>query len=71
MPGLGCECYDPILGGDLSYSIILLVSAVLFPAIGVSSDSRPVSLPFKDMNGKKVRLSDLRGKTAVLNFWAT
>jgi thiol-disulfide isomerase/thioredoxin len=30
-----------------------------------------VNLPFKDMNGKKVRLSDYRGKLVVLNFWAT
>ena len=52
-------------------SIGLLISAALSPVIGVSSDSRPVNLPFKDMNGKKVRISDLRGKVVVLNFWAT
>jgi len=44
---------------------------VLFAAIGVSADSRSVNLPFKDMNGNKVKVSDLRGKPVVLNFWAT
>jgi len=38
---------------------------------GVSADSRSVNLPFKDMNGNKVRVSDLRGRIVVLNFWAT
>jgi thiol-disulfide isomerase/thioredoxin len=28
-------------------------------------------LTLKDANGEKVRLSDLRGKPVVLNFWAT
>ena len=51
--------------------IALLLSATLFPALGVSSDSHSINLPFKDMNGKKVRVSDLRGKIVVLTFWAT
>ena len=32
---------------------------------------KPVSLTLKDMQGKKAKLSDLRGKIVVLNFWAT
>jgi thiol-disulfide isomerase/thioredoxin len=32
---------------------------------------KPASLTLKDMHGTKVRLSDLRGKIVVLNFWAT
>src|ERR1700760_1422001 len=43
----------------------------LLSGIGVSADSRPVNLPFKDMRGNKVRVSDLRGRIVVLNFWAT
>jgi thiol-disulfide isomerase/thioredoxin len=49
----------------------LSVTAILVTGIGVSSDSRPVNLPFKEMNGHKVKVSDLRGKPIVLNFWAT
>jgi thiol-disulfide isomerase/thioredoxin len=58
-------------GFNRCYGIGLIVSALLFPAVAVSSDSRPVSLPFKDMDGKKVSVRDLRGKIVVLNFWAT
>jgi len=43
----------------------------LVPILTMASDSRPVNLPFKDIAGKKVRVSDLRGKPVVLNFWAT
>ena len=47
--------------------LVLLV----FPLIALCGDSRPVNLPFKDVNGKKVSVRDLRGKVVVLNFWAT
>lgn len=60
-----------ILFRAMRYWILLSVVSVLFVSIGVSGDSRPVSLPFKDMNGNKVKVSDLRGKPVVLNFWAT
>jgi thiol-disulfide isomerase/thioredoxin len=44
---------------------------LLCVAHGSAADSRPVNVPFKDLSGKKVRVSDLRGKIVVLNFWAT
>ena len=44
--------------------LVLLSASLLF-----ASDS--VNLPFKDMNGKTVRLKEFRGKPVVLNFWAT
>jgi thiol-disulfide isomerase/thioredoxin len=47
-----------------------MAAVILVPAIGFSGD-RPVGLPFKSMDGKKVRLADHRGKVIVLNFWAT
>ena len=52
---------------SLSFVLSVLVSG----AVARSADSRAVNLPFKDMNGKKVHVSDLRGKVVVLNFWAT
>ena len=55
----------------MRYWVGLSVAAVFFAHLGVSSDSRPINLPFKDMNGAKVKVSDLRGKPVVLNFWAT
>lgn len=56
--------------------IICMVIAVILgiaasrPAYGVSSD-KPAVLTLRDTNGAKVKLSDLRGKIVVLNFWAT
>jgi thiol-disulfide isomerase/thioredoxin len=32
---------------------------------------KPATLSLRDLHGSKVRLSDLRGKIVVLNFWAT
>jgi thiol-disulfide isomerase/thioredoxin len=55
----------------MRYWVLLSVAAVLVAGTGVSADSRPVNLPFKDTNGNKVKVSDLRGKPVVLNFWAT
>ena len=51
-------------------SITALVSAIA-PAIAIAKDPRPVDLMLKDMNGRKVHLSDYRGKLVVLNIWAT
>jgi thiol-disulfide isomerase/thioredoxin len=50
----------------LAFLGVLLLSG---PAL--SKGPRPVDLPFKDLNGEKVRLRDYRGKAVVLNFWAT
>jgi thiol-disulfide isomerase/thioredoxin len=49
----------------------LFAAALWFAAVTMAADSRPVSSPFKDMHGKKVRVSDYRGKLVLLNFWAT
>jgi thiol-disulfide isomerase/thioredoxin len=55
----------------MRYCVSLSIAAVLFAGFGICADSHPVNLPFKDMNGNKVKVSDLRGKPVVLNFWAT
>lgn len=38
---------------------------------GQSGAEKPAALTLKDMQGKRAKLSDLRGKVVVLNFWAT
>ena len=40
------------------------------PSQAVEGSTAP-DFTLKDLNGKEVRLSDLRGKIVVLNFWAT
>jgi thiol-disulfide isomerase/thioredoxin len=60
------SCFDRTLG-----ALGVFLAAGLVFAVRAASDSRPVNLPFKDMNGKKVRVNDFRGKPVVLNFWAT
>jgi thiol-disulfide isomerase/thioredoxin len=52
----------------ISVILITLVYAAAPRAYG--RDASP-SLTLKDLHGKKVKLSDLRGKIVVLNFWAT
>jgi thiol-disulfide isomerase/thioredoxin len=47
-----------------------LVVAVFVGVSGFAAE-KPAALSLKDTNGAKVKLSDLRGKIVVLNFWAT
>jgi thiol-disulfide isomerase/thioredoxin len=45
--------------------------ATLFAFSGQTKDLPRAELVLKDLKGQRVRLSQLRGKIVVLNFWAT
>jgi thiol-disulfide isomerase/thioredoxin len=50
---------------------LAIVALLTLAASGREGPDRPASLSLKDLHGAKARLSDLRGKIVVLNFWAT
>jgi thiol-disulfide isomerase/thioredoxin len=52
------------------YTAAWLVLGLCLATSGYAAD-KPSTLSLKDMQGGKGRLSDLRGKIVVLNFWAT
>jgi thiol-disulfide isomerase/thioredoxin len=47
--------------------------SVLLVALQISAlaQSPPPNLSFKDIRGRRIRLSDYKGKVVLLNFWAT
>jgi thiol-disulfide isomerase/thioredoxin len=49
----------------------LSLAVGMLPPSAVSKDPPLAELTLKDVDGKRVRLSDYRGKVVVLNFWAT
>ena len=52
------------------WSMLWLVAlATVFAVAGPAT--KPASLALRSKDGAKVKLSDLRGKIVVLNFWAT
>lgn len=55
------------LAGILALSLACGVSS----AGGWGGAEKPAALTLKDMQGAKAKLSDLRGKIVVVNFWAT
>lgn len=42
-----------------------------FVVTEVSAQRKAPNLSLKDINGKSIKLADLRGKVVLLNFWAT
>ena len=54
------------------WTLAIAMSAVaLTAAHGLAKDPPKAELVLQDLSGRRVRLSDLRGKVVVLNFWAT
>src|SRR5437660_11369980 len=51
--------------------LVPLLSLLVLTAPASFAKDPTVELSLKDTSGKKVRLSDYRGKVVVLNFWAT
>ena len=52
-------------------SRVLAIMMALATMCGLAKDPPKAELVLKDLSGLRVRLSDLRGKAVVLNFWAT
>jgi len=48
--------------------LVLLIVGMLSVGVGVAEE---VDFTLPDINGKKVSLSDYRGKWVVVNYWAT
>ena len=51
--------------------VCIAIVAFGWVMIADAGAEKPASLTLKDMQGNKAKLSDLRGKIVVLNFWAT
>jgi thiol-disulfide isomerase/thioredoxin len=51
--------------------IFLALLFLLVAHVAFGQESRPAELTFKDIQGRRVRLSDYRGKVVLVNFWAT
>lgn len=41
------------------------------PIVTLGQDSQSTQLTIKDIHGRRIRLSDYRGKVVLVNFWAT
>lgn len=51
--------------------LMVYASTRTTPQHGASASIQAPDFALQDLNGKTLRLSDLRGKAVVLNFWAT
>ena len=56
----------------LQLPLLLLAATLALPALASAQEGRPAP-PFtvRDVDGRTVRLQDLRGRPVVLDFWAT
>jgi thiol-disulfide isomerase/thioredoxin len=59
------------LAGGIVASLLHFSEREDSPSIPVAALTRLQALPFKDLNGNERTLADWKGKTLVINFWAT
>ena len=58
--------------GAAKQTVIMAPARVEPTSLAVQEDNTPApDFTLQDLNGQEVRLSDLKGKVVVLNFWAT
>jgi thiol-disulfide isomerase/thioredoxin len=59
------------MAGGIVASLVKFSEHEDAPSIPVTALSRLHALPFKDLNGNERTLAEWKGKTLVINFWAT
>jgi thiol-disulfide isomerase/thioredoxin len=52
-------------------AIALGILLILSPVAALAQSKKAPALALRDLRGRKVRLSDYKGKVVLLNFWAT
>lgn len=57
--------------GILFCSLCLLLGTAVVPAVAVKINTQAPDFTLNDLHGKKVTLSNYRGKVVILNFWST
>lgn len=59
-----------VVGGGMAFFLGVAVLGIVLSA-GAEDPGRVAELTLADVNGEEVSLSDYRGTTVILNFWAT
>jgi peroxiredoxin len=68
--GIAVACVA--VGGYLLWPVALHHTAqAIRESREIKAGGKPPDFTLKDANGKRLRLSDFKGKVVVLNFWAT
>lgn len=61
---------SPLTRSILAFSALLIVGATSM-ATALDSGARAPEIGIKDLDGKAIRLADLRGKVVIVDFWAS